>query len=101
MSCQTCEGGECVCAELDAFLGEAQSMSVTRAARMSKDMFDVGTGTALQTGTKVTNLMLHKAGEYNENDPSMLTVSFGEHECLRLISLLIQAYETNWPGDDE
>lgn len=100
-TCATCEG-VCVCADLDAFLNVAQSQTITRACRMKLDMFDIGTGRALVDGQKIVNLMVHQPGEYDESDPSMLTMSFGQEPVKKLISLLIRGYEENWgnPNDE-
>lgn len=94
-----CEG-ECVCAELEAFLSQVTDVVVGRAVRMSVDMFDIGIGRALVDGESIVNVMVHSPGEYNDDDPSMLTMSFGQQETMKLISLLIRGYEENWPNDE-
>lgn len=96
-SCQ-CEG-ECICAELDAFLTDAQSTVIGRAVKMHLDMFDIGIGRALVEGDLIVNLMVHAPGEYYDDDPTMLTMSFGREETMKLITLLIRGYEENWPDD--
>jgi hypothetical protein len=98
---QTCQcEGDCICDELNAFLSDAQSTVVARAVKMELDMFDVGIGRALVDGESIVNLMVHAPGDYQDDDPTMLTMSFSKMETLKLITLLIRGYEENWPDDD-
>lgn len=93
MSKCTCEG-QCVCAELEAFLGEAQALNVTTAVLMQNEMFDLCTGTALKTGESVLNIVIRNP---NTGDEGVL--SFRKNEALRLISMLIRGYDINWPDE--
>lgn len=97
-NCQ-CDG-PCVCADIESFLSQLNETVVGRAVRMQNDMFDIGIGRALVDGEAIVNVMVHSPGEYDDNDPSMLTMSFGQQETMKLISLLIRGYEENWPDDE-
>lgn len=93
--CAICDPEPCVCSELNQFLAEVQGTNVSRAAKVSLNMFDIGIGRSLATGEKLVNVMLHNPGVFDEDDPSALTLSFGKEECAKLITLLIRGYETN------
>lgn len=92
--------GPCVCADLEAFLSSVQDTVVSRAVRMQPDMFDIGIGRALVDGESIVNVMVHAPGPYRDDDPSMLTMSFGQGETLKMINLMIRGYEENWPDDN-
>lgn len=52
----TCDGDPCLCADMEKMMTEAAQMRViSKAAKLTHQAFDIGPGTAFNTGEKLAN----------------------------------------------